>query len=53
MTSNPASRTYKVVVVVPDNADMEVVAEQVRKFEEAHPGVKVTVKKGYGDSTGA
>lgn len=46
-------RNYTVVLVVPDNADPALVAEQVAKFKEAHPGVTVEVRDGYGSPTPA
>ena len=46
--SDPATRTYKVVIVVPDDADLSVVAEAVRSFKESHPGVEVKISQGYG-----
>lgn len=48
VTSDPESRTYRVVLVVPDNADLSVVAEAVKAFKEAYPGVEVSVRQGYG-----
>lgn len=48
VTSDPESRTYRVVLVIPDNADLSVVAEAVKKFKEANPGVEVSVRQGYG-----
>ncbi len=42
------SRTYKVVLVVPDNADMNSVKKQVEDFQKSNPGVTVEVKTGYG-----
>lgn len=42
------SRTYKVVLVVPDNTDMNSVKKQVEDFQKSNPGVTVEVKTGYG-----
>ena len=39
---------YTIVLVVPDNADMDVVNEAIRKFNQTYPDVKVEVKTGYG-----
>ena len=49
-TSNPESRRYEIVLVVPDNAPMDVVTEGVNQFKESNPGVNVIVRKGYGNA---
>lgn len=51
--SNPENRRYEVVLVVPDDADMAVVAEGVRLFKEDNPNVNVVVRQGYGNAKGA
>ncbi len=51
VNSDLNSRTYKVVLVVPDDADMSVVQQAVNEFEAAHPGVTVETKTGYGRPT--
>lgn len=51
--SDPATRTYKVVLVVPDSADMTTVNTAVSNFKTANPGVEVEVKSGYGDPAAA
>lgn len=51
--SDPNTRTYKVVLVVPDSSDMEKVNAAVTSFKNNHPGVDVEVKTGYGDPTSA
>lgn len=48
--SNPDTRTYKIVVVIPDNADMSVVNQAVNDFRELNPEISVEVKTGYGES---
>ncbi len=48
VSSNPESRTYRMVLVVPDDADLSVVAEAVKAFKAANPGVEVSVRQGYG-----
>ena len=50
ITSNKISRTFKIVLVVPDNADMSIVQQAVAEFESTY-GVKVQVKTGYGSPT--
>lgn len=44
----PEDTNYTVVLVVPDNADMETVNEAIRLFHETYPDVKVEVRTGYG-----
>lgn len=51
--SNKDTRTYKVVIVVPDSADMTTVNTAVSNFKAKNPGVDVEVKTGYGDPTDA
>lgn len=47
-TSNPDTRTYKIVLVVPDDADMSQVEAAVAEFERKK-GAKVEIKTGYGN----
>lgn len=49
LSSDPASRNYEIVLVVPDSSDMAAVEAIIREFEAANPGVKVEVRTGYGD----
>ena len=49
-SSDPGTRKYEVVLVVPDNADMAVVAEGVKAFKETYPDVDVVIRKGYGNA---
>lgn len=51
--SDPNTRTQKIVLVVPDNANMDVVNQAVADFTELNPDVKVEVKTGYGESAKA
>lgn len=51
--SNKDTRTYKVVIVVPDSADMTTVNIAVSNFKAKNPGVAVEVKTGYGNPTDA
>lgn len=46
--SDPETRSYNIVMVIPDDADLSLVSQAVREFQQAHPGVKVTVRNGYG-----
>lgn len=48
ISSNPDSRTYRLVLVVPDDADLSVIAQAVKDFKAAYPGVEVSVRQGYG-----
>jgi len=50
ITSDPSTRTQKIVLVVPDNADMNLVNQAVKDFTDLNPEVKVEVKTGYGES---
>ena len=48
VSSNPDGRTYRLVLVVPDDADLSVIAQAVKDFKAAYPGVEVSVRQGYG-----
>ena len=48
VTSDPNSRKFKVVLVVPDNADLDIVDTAMKNFQASHPDVFVEVKIGYG-----
>ena len=48
--SDPETRTRKIIMVVPDNADMAIINQGVADFTELNPDVTVEVKTGYGDS---
>ena len=50
LPSDPESRNYELVLVVPDDADMEAVNAIVKAFEEEY-GVTVEVRTGYGNPT--
>lgn len=47
--SDPATRNYTVVLVVPDSSDMESVQKIVDAYMKENPGVTVEIKTGYGD----
>ena len=49
--SDPATRNYSVVLVVPDGADMAAVRAAVEAYMRENPGVTVEIKTGYGDPT--
>lgn len=49
LPSDPETRNYSIVLVVPDSSNMEEVAAIVKDFEKANPGVTVEVRTGYGD----
>ncbi len=48
LNSDPDTRTYKIVLVVPDDADMAKVQAAVAEFERKK-GAKVEIKTGYGN----
>ncbi len=48
ISSNTENRTYRVVLVVPDDADLSIVAQAVNDFKATYPGVEVSVRQGYG-----
>lgn len=49
--SDPNTRNYKVVLVVPDSSNMETINKAIADFKKKNPGVEVQVKTGYGDPT--
>lgn len=51
LTSNKDTRTYKIVLVVPEGADMTTINSAVTSFKASNPGVDVEVKAGYGTPT--
>ena len=51
LTSDLESRNYEIVLVVPDDADMDEVNAIVAEFEKNHPGVSIEVRAGYGNPT--
>ncbi len=53
VTSNPDTRSYKLVLVVPDSSDMNKVNQAISDFKKDNPGVDVEVKTGYGDPAAA
>lgn len=50
LNSDPSTRTYKLVLVVPDDADMSLVQQAIKEFEE-RTGATVEVRTGYGSPT--
>lgn len=51
VNSNPDKRTYKLLLVVPENASDAVIQQVKSEFESSHPGVVVEIKKAYGSPT--
>ena len=51
VNSNPDTRTYKLLLVVPENASDAVIQQVKSEFESSHPGVVVEIKKAYGSPT--
>ncbi len=43
------NKTYKMILVVPDHADMALVQKAITQFRKSNPGVVVEVRTGYGD----
>ena len=48
LASNAATRTFKLILVVPANSNMETVNLAVRKFKEGYPGTEVEINTDYG-----
>lgn len=51
ISSDKETRTYRVIMVVPEDTEPEVIEEVRKKFEEKHSknsGVVLEIKKGYG-----
>lgn len=52
LKSNPDSRTYKIVLVVPDSdIDKDYIKQAVKTFQDENPGYTVEIKGGYGNPT--
>lgn len=52
LKSDPDTRTYKIVLVVPDDAvNAQYVKDAVANFQKDYPGYTVVVKGGYGNPT--
>lgn len=47
--SDPETRTRRIILVIPDNADMSIVNKAVTDFVDLNPDVTVEVKTGYGN----
>lgn len=50
--SDPDTRTYTIVLVIPDDASKQDVEKAVEQFKKDHPGVNVEIHSGYGNSPG-
>lgn len=50
VTSDPNTRTYQIVLVVPDDADLSIVQAGVDAFKAQHPDTTVVIKQGYGSA---
>lgn len=50
LTSDPDTRTYQIVLVVPDDADLATVQAGVAAFKAQHPDATVVIKQGYGNA---
>ena len=50
VTSDPNTRTYQIVLVVPDDADLSIVQAGVDAFKAQHPDTNVVIKQGYGSA---
>ena len=48
LSSDPDTRTYRIVLVVPDDADLSLVIQASKEFQAANPGVEITIRQGYG-----
>lgn len=51
LSSDPDTRTYEIVLVVPDDADPALLEEAIKKFHEQYPDVDVTIVQDYGSPT--
>ena len=49
--SDPDSRRYKVLLVVPENASDSVIQDAISKAKESYPEVEIQYKKAYGSPT--
>lgn len=49
LKSDKDTRTYKLVLVVPDSTDMETFNKAVNEFKALNPDIEIEVKTGYGD----
>lgn len=51
VSSDPASRTYKIVLIIPEGADQSVIKAAIEEFKKSRPGekIEVQIKEGYGD----
>lgn len=51
VNSDPATRTYKIVLIIPEGADQSVIKAAIEEFIKSRPGekIEVQIKEGYGD----
>ncbi|MBR1864406.1 MAG: hypothetical protein IJ806_10005 [Ruminococcus sp.] len=49
--SDPSSRQYRMVVVIPDGADESVINQGISQFQSQHPECAVRLVHGYGTPT--
>lgn len=50
LTSSKETRSYRIIVVVPDNADLSVIEQARAKFMDNNPDVVIEIRQGHGDS---
>jgi Mrp family chromosome partitioning ATPase len=48
LTSPTKTRTYKLIMIVPDDVDMKMVKDAVKKFNQSNKNVVVEIKNSYG-----
>lgn len=48
LLSDPETRSYTILLVVPENAPDDILAQAIAQAEAAYPGLKVVLKKAYG-----
>lgn len=51
ITSKVDTRTYKLILVVPDSTNMSIVNQAIKEINKEYSNVKIEVKTGYGDPT--
>lgn len=51
VASDPATRTYKIILVIPEGADRTVIQAAIEEFKKSRPGytIEVEIKEGYGE----
>lgn len=48
INSPKETRTYKIILIVPDDAELDVVNAAISKYHEQHPEVEVVISQEYG-----